>query len=154
MQLANVIMGNENQYDSQPPLIMVVEDNEDNLLLMNYALESLGCRTICQKDSSTTVVLAKEYQPDLILLDILMPGLNGLDVVRHLKQEPLTRNIAAIAVTALASSEDKERILRAGFDDYISKPYMIEDLEALIYHYLSRRSSPMWTFNFCQDCQE
>ncbi len=139
MELAHVFMSDDKQHDFQPPLILAVEDNDDNLLLLSYALDSLGCRLICQKDSSTTVLVAKEYQPDLILLDILLPGKSGIDLVRSLKQEPLTSHIAAIAVTALASVEDRERILRAGFDDYISKPYMIEDLEDMVRSYLNRK---------------
>jgi CheY-like chemotaxis protein len=136
MEQAQVLMSDEKEYNAQPPLILAVEDNEDNLLLLSYALEAVGCRLICQKDSLTTLLVAKEYQPDLILLDILLPGLSGIDIVRSLKQEPLTSHIATVAVTALASSDDRERILRAGFNDYLSKPYMIEDLEALVCRHL------------------
>lgn len=134
MQLAQA-MSDQKKYNYQQPLILVVEDNEDNLLLMSYTLEALGCRLICQNDSSTTVLVAKEYQPDLILMDILLPSISGIDVVRHLKREPLTAHIKAIAVTALATTEHKQEILRAGFDDYITKPYMIEDLEAMVCRY-------------------
>lgn len=152
MEQAQVVfMVDEKNQNHEPPLILAVEDNEDNLLLLSYALESLGCKLICQKDSLTTVLVAKEYQPDLILLDILLPGLSGIDVVRSLKQEPLTSHIAAIAVTALASTEDREHILSAGFNDYISKPYMIEDLEALVRRYLCKKLNPDSVFDLCQD---
>ncbi|MDF5708335.1 MAG: response regulator [Nostoc sp. S4] len=132
MYLAHSFTSDEKKQNSYQPLILVVEDHDDSLLLISYALESIGCRFICQTDCSATVLVAKEYQPDLILLDILLPGLSGIDVVRHLKQEPLTGEIPVVAVTALASKEDRERILKAGFNDYICKPYMIEDLEAVI----------------------
>lgn len=138
MKLAHALVSKQNKHDDEHPLILAVEDNEDNLQLMSYALEALGCRLICQNDSSTTSLVALEYQPDLILLDILLPSLSGLDVVRQLKQEPLTCNIPAIAVTALASREDRQRILNAGFDDYISKPYMIEDLEGMVCRYCEK----------------
>lgn len=151
MELAYKVMSDNKNYNSQPPLILAVEDNDDNLLLLSYALESLGCRLICQKDSSTTVLVAKEYQPDLILLDILLPGTSGIDVVRSLRQEPLTSHIAAIAVTALASAEDRERILMAGFNDYISKPYMIEDLEDTVRSYLSKKLNAESAFDLCQE---
>lgn len=143
------VMGNENKQDSQPPLVLVVEDNDDNLLLMRYALESLGCRLICQTDSSKSVLIAKDYQPDLILLDILLPGINGIEVLRYLRKEPLTRNITVVAVTALASPEDREKILKAGFDNYISKPYMIEDLEAMVYHYLGDKLKNHSAYDLC-----
>ncbi|ARV61564.1 hypothetical protein BZZ01_25655 [Nostocales cyanobacterium HT-58-2] len=149
MEQAQVFMSDKKRQKPLAPLILAVEDNEDNLVLLSYALESLGCKLICQKDSSTTIPVAKEYQPDLILLDILLPGLSGIDIVRSLKQEPLTSNIATIAVTALASTEDKERILDAGFNDYISKPYMIEDLEALVRRYLCEKLNPDSAFDLC-----
>ncbi|MBN3907616.1 MAG: response regulator [Nostoc sp. NMS1] len=151
MYLAHSFMSDEKQQNSHQPLILVVEDHDDSLLLISYALESMGCRFICQTDCSATVLVAKEYQPDLILLDILLPGLSGIDVVRHLKQEPLTCTIPAIAVTALATREDRERIFKAGFDDYISKPYMIEDLEAIIRRVLGGKFSPYSAFELCQD---
>lgn len=139
MKLAQELTNVQETHKSQPPLILIVEDNDDNLLLLNYTLASLGCRLISQKDSSAAVVLAKEHLPDLILLDILMPGLSGIDIIRHLKQEPLTSNITAIAVTALASADDREAIMNAGFDDYISKPYMIEDVENMVMEYLGKK---------------
>ena len=145
------LFSHQKKQNSQPPLILAVEDNEDNLLLLSYTLESLGCKLICQNDGLTTLLVAKEYQPDIILLDILLPGLSGMDIVRSLKQEPLTSHIVVIAVTALASTEDRERILSAGFNDYISKPYMIEDLEAVVSHYLCKELNPASAYNLCQD---
>ncbi len=136
MYLAHSFMSDEKKQNPQQPLILVVEDHDDSLLLIGYALESLGCRFICQSDSSTTLLVAKDYQPDLIMLDILLPGLSGTDLVHYLKQESLTAEIPVMAVTALASREDRESLLSAGFDDYISKPYMIEDLEAKIFRLL------------------
>ncbi len=132
MYLAHSFMSDEKKQNPQQPLILVVEDHDDSLLLIGYALKLLGCRFICQNESSTTLLVAKDYQPDLIMLDILLPGLSGTDIVHDLKQEPLTAKIPVLAVTALASRDDRERLLSAGFDDYISKPYMIEDLEAII----------------------
>ncbi|MBF2065291.1 MAG: response regulator [Calothrix sp. C42_A2020_038] len=149
MELARGFMNEEKMQDSLSPLILAVEDNEDNLLLMSYALESIGCRLICQQDSFSTVLLAKEHQPDLILLDVLLPGLSGIDIVKLLKREPLTYKIPVIAVTALAAAEDQERILFAGFDDYISKPFMIEDLELKIHHHLNKKLNPHTNLNLC-----
>jgi len=139
MYLAHSFMSDEKRQKHQQPLVLAVEDNDDSLLLMSYTLELLGCRSICQKESSRTVFVAKEYQPDLILLDIFLPGMSGLDVIRYLKQESLTCHIPVVAVTVLAGSEDKKRILKAGFDDYISKPYMIEELEAIVRRLLGRK---------------
>ncbi|MEA5619025.1 response regulator [Cronbergia sp. UHCC 0137] len=144
MYLAHSFMSDEKRQSTRQPLILVVEDHEDSLLLISYALESIGCKFIGQTNSSTTVIVAKEYQPDLILLDIFLPGLSGIDVVRHLKQEPLTRHIPVVAVTALGGVEERERIMKAGFNDYISKPYMLEDLEAIIHRLLDGKFEPCW----------
>jgi CheY-like chemotaxis protein len=151
MYLAHSFISDEKKQNSQQPLILAVEDHDDSLLLLSYALESLGCRFICQTDSYTTVLVAKEHQPDLIMLDILLPSFSGLDVVRYLKQEPLTREIPVIAVTALASREDRQRILKAGFNDYLSKPYMIEDLEAIIRRMLCGKFYPHPAYELCQE---
>lgn len=139
MELAQAPMSDHEKLYPQPPVILAVEDDEDNMLLLSYTLESLGCKVICQKDSGLATLVAKEYQPDLILLDIVLPNISGIDVLHSLKQEPLTSKITVIAVTALASVEDRERILSEGFNDYISKPYMIEDLEAMVRHYLCEK---------------
>ncbi|MDZ7956580.1 MAG: response regulator [Aulosira sp. DedQUE10] len=149
--LAHSFMSDEKQQNSQQPLVLAVEDHDDNLVLMSYALESLGCRFICQTDSTNTLIVAKEYQPDLIVLDILLPSISGIEVVRYLKQESLTCEIPVIAVTALASKDDQERILKAGFDAYISKPYMIEELETVIRRLLCGKLDPQPGFELCKE---
>jgi CheY-like chemotaxis protein len=151
MYLAHSFVSGEKQHNSQQPLILAVEDNDDSLVLISYALESLGCGFICQTDSSATVSVAKEYQPDLIMLDILLPSLSGIEVVRYLKQDPLTCQIPVLAVTALATREDRERILRAGFNDYISKPFLIDDLERVICRLLCGKLDPHSNYELCQE---
>ena len=121
---------------TQRPLILVVEDNEDNLLLLNSTLTLFGWEFISTTSGQTALALAKSHMPDLILLDILLPDLNGLEVITQLKQDYRTKAIPVIAVTALAKMEDRNRILLAGFQDYISKPYMLDHIEASIRHHL------------------
>ena len=118
------------------PLILVVDDDEDNLVLMAYTLESLNCKVITAIDGQTALLAAQSKQPDLILLDIMLYPIDGLQILSQLKQDPRTMTIPVIAVTALAREEDKERILQAGCNDYISKPYILEEMEALISRYL------------------
>ena len=142
MYLAHSFMSDEKRQQHQQhqqPLILVVENHDDSLLLMSYTLELLCCQSICQKESSTTVFMAKEHQPDLILLNIFLPGMNGLDFIRYLKQESLTCHIPVVAMTVLTDAEYNKRMLEAGFDDYIVKPYMIEELAAIIYRFLGRK---------------
>ncbi|MGI0486529.1 response regulator [Pantanalinema rosaneae CENA516] len=122
---------------TRPPLILVVDDNEDHLLLVRYVLESLEFEFIGETDSQVALQIAKSHCPDLILLDIMLPTLSGLEVIQYLQADPLTQEIPVIAVTALARKEDRERMLQAGFVDYISKPYMLDELEAVIQRQLS-----------------
>ena len=146
MYLAHSFTSNQKKQVSGEPLVLVVEDDGDNLVLIGYALESFGCRCICQAETSMTVLVAKKYQPDLILLDIFLPGVSGLDVLGDLKLEPLTRDIPVVAVTALAGAEERSHFLRAGFNEYISKPFMIHDLEVVVNRLLNRNPEPFSAF--------
>ncbi len=119
------------------PVILVVDDNEDNLLLVSLAVEQfLNCSPIVAADGETAISLAQLYRPDIILLDIVLPDLNGFEVIDRLKQHWQTKTIPVVAVTALAREEECDRILAAGCDGYLSKPYMLDDLEKVIYRYL------------------
>ncbi len=129
------------QRTSELPLILAVEDNEDNLLIINYIVDSLNCRFIGEPDGQKTLQIARESQPNLILLDIMLPETNGIDLFHGLKQDSSTKHIPVIAVTALARVDEKKRILEAGFDAYISKPYMLEEIEELICSYLNLKQN-------------
>lgn len=121
--------------------ILAVDDNEDNLLLLSEVLNIFDCSLITATHGQIALLLAQAYNPDLILLDVMLPDLNGVEVVRHLKQNPVTESIPVIAVTALARAEDRDRLLNAGCSEYITKPYMLEDLEAIVRCYLSGKYS-------------
>lgn len=126
------------QSSANIPCILVVEDNEDNLVLITQIINLLNCKFITTRDGMNVSSLAKTYQPDLILLDIILPDVNGLELVAELKQDRRTNQIPIVAVTGLALAEDRDRILKAGCDDYISKPYLIDDLEAIIERFIQR----------------
>jgi len=118
------------------PLILAVDDDEDNLLLLTEVLKPLECSFITATQGQIAINLAQDHQPSLILLDVMLPDLSGIEVVHQLKHNPQTMTIPVIAVTALAREEDREHLLLAGCDDYVSKPYMIDELEAIIRRYL------------------
>lgn len=136
----NVDISDRNGHAGEP-LVLAVDDDEDNLLLIDYTLQMLNFSVITAIDGHTALNAAQTYRPDLILLDIMLSNLDGIQVVSELKKNPNTMMIPVIAVTALARAEDKERILLAGCNDYISKPYMLEELEAIINRHLQPRSS-------------
>lgn len=127
---------NDQQDNVRYPLVLAVEDNEDNLQLLIQVLMLIECSFIPIRDGHTAVLKAQNYQPDLILLDMMLPDLNGLEVVHRLKQDSCTRTIPIIAVTAMARAEDQERFFLSGCNDYIKKPYIIDELEAKIRRYI------------------
>lgn len=137
MELTPLSDGNR-QENITRPLVLAVDDNEDNLVLLSQVLESLECFVISAKDGKTAILMAQNYQPDLILLDIMLPDLDGIEAIRQLKQKPETEKIPIVAITAMARTEDRDRILKAGCDDYVKKPYIIDELEVTIRRYLFR----------------
>lgn len=124
---------------SKQPLILAVDDDEDNLFLLTEVLRPLSCLFVTATYGEAAILLAQNCQPDLILLDVMLPDFNGMEVVQRLRQNPKTSKIPIIAVTALARAEDRESLLLAGCDDYISKPYMIDELENVICRHLNRK---------------
>lgn len=121
------------------PSVLLVDDDADSLLLLDYILRQFICTPIFATEGPSALELARNLQPDLILLDIWLPGINGFEIARALRGDSATQTIPIIAVTALASEKDRQKILRAGCTQYISKPYFLEEMEALLNHYLSLR---------------
>ncbi|MEM1251857.1 MAG: response regulator [Cyanobacteria bacterium P01_H01_bin.21] len=121
---------------SRQPLILIVDDNDDNLLLLHYVLEDLGYRTVGASCGKDAIALAAKHTPNLVLLDILLPDMNGMTVISHLRRQPKMRRVPIIAVTALARTVEKSKIISAGFNAYIAKPYMIDELHTLISRYI------------------
>lgn len=114
------------------PTILVVENDEDNLIYISQAIALLGYRSITSQDSRNCLDLALRHHPDLIVLDIKMPYLSGIDLVKILRANWLTRNIPVVAVTALTKDRDKELILNVGFKAYLIKPFYLEDFEQIV----------------------
>ncbi len=109
-------------------VILVVEDEPKNLKLVRDLLQISGYTTIEATDGKQGVELAKARKPDLILMDIRMPVMDGLEATRILKTDTTTRNIPVLALTSYAMKGDKERILEAGCDGYLAKPLDIQEL--------------------------
>lgn len=123
---------------SRQPVILAVDDDDDSLVVLIQTIATFDSIVLSATTGQKALELAQQHQPDLILLDIILPDLLGTVVVERLKQNPLTQNIPVIAVTALMGVENQARIFRSGCAGYLSKPYILEDLEALIQRYLRR----------------
>jgi CheY-like chemotaxis protein/two-component sensor histidine kinase len=118
--------------------ILVAEDNPTIQSLLREYLEKHGLRVLLANDGETALTLAREHAPDLILMDIQLPVMDGLETVHRMRQDPALNKVIAIALTALAMPGDRERCLEAGMDDYISKPVGMRELLQLIASHLSR----------------
>lgn len=103
--------------------ILIVEDTEDNLQILRDLLEHAGYAIIEAQDGAAGVQAAREHVPDLILMDIQLPVLDGFEATRRIKADPGTRAIPIVAVTSFALSGDEARTREAGCDAYVSKPY-------------------------------
>ncbi len=123
--------GDDRQYS-----ILILDDDEDNLLFAQYAVESLGYQATSIRSGDGAVAAALNCFPDIILLDILLKEDDGIDVFSRLRKHEQIAWIPVVAVTALAHPRDRQRIAAAGFSDYLAKPYMIDELAAMIQRHL------------------
>jgi two-component system, cell cycle response regulator DivK len=112
--------------------VLIVEDNSANMTLAVFLLESAGHAVLSARDAEAGLTLARDEQPDLILMDIQLPGMDGLQATALLKRDGATRAIPVIALTALAMKGDEERIRAAGCDGYIAKPMRYQEFLATI----------------------
>jgi CheY-like chemotaxis protein len=109
-------------------LILIVEDNEKNLKLVRDLLQVKGYRTLEAGTAELGIGLARGHTPQLILMDIQLPGVDGLTALFQLKADPSTAQIPVIALTAFAMPDDRQRLHAAGFDGYLAKPINIREL--------------------------
>ena len=116
--------------------ILIVEDNPKNLKLIRDVLQFRGYNTLAAETGEAGVELAREQRPDLILMDVQLPGMDGRAATRTLKADADTQHIPIIAMTAFAMKGDRERLLAEGFDDYVSKPIDIKEVPKMIEQYL------------------
>jgi two-component system cell cycle response regulator DivK len=108
--------------------ILIIEDNPANMKLASLLVRNAGHTVLCAVDGETGLTLARDDQPDLILMDIQLPGMDGLASTALLKQDPATAAIPVIALTAMAMKEDQEKTKVAGCDAYIAKPLRYQEL--------------------------
>ncbi|MEJ7601766.1 MAG: response regulator [Kofleriaceae bacterium] len=105
-----------------PARILIVDDNPTNLKLVSYLVKAQGYEVFTALDAETAVVEIREHRPRLILMDIQLPGIDGLELTRQLKADPVTRDILIVAVTAYAMKGDQDKATEAGCDAYVTKP--------------------------------
>lgn len=121
-----------NETDGQSPLILLVEDNEANIITTVSYLEAKHYRILLAKNGQDAIAIAKAHHPDIILMDIQMPVMDGIEATRQIRLDPNLVGIPIIAMTALAMSGDRDRCLAAGANDYLSKPLKLKQLTYMI----------------------
>jgi two-component system cell cycle response regulator DivK len=123
-----------------PRRILVVEDNPLNLKLVRDVLQFAGYDVIEAHSGEEGVLAAQADPPDLILMDLQLPGIDGTETLHRLRQGPLARDVPVVAVTASAMAEDRERASLAGFDGYVEKPISVRELPGQIEAFLGGRA--------------
>lgn len=116
-------------------IVLCVEDNFQNRVLVNRILSSRGFTVIEAEDGPMGWAMIQEHKPPLVLLDIDLPGMGGIEIVGRVKAEETLRHIPVIALTASAMQGDRERFLAAGCDDYLSKPIQVAELLGIVAKY-------------------
>ena len=118
-------------------VILVVEDNERNLKLLRDVLEYAGYDVRVARTGEDGVTLAVKEPPDLVLMDLQLPGIDGMEALRRLRESPRTADIPVVAVTAQAMKQDRERALAAGFNGYVEKPISVRAFPDQVRGFLS-----------------
>ena len=116
--------------------ILIVEDNELNMKLFNDLLEANGFGTVQTRNGIEAIALARQHRPDLILMDIQLPEVSGLEVTRWLKEDPDLKAIPVVAITAVAMKGDEERSREGGCEAYLSKPISVAKFRETVRHFL------------------
>ena len=118
--------------------VLIIEDNPSNMALAEFLLQSAGHTVLKATNAEAGLALARDEHPNLILMDIQLPGMDGLAATALLKKDDATRAIPVIALTALAMKGDEERIRAAGCDGYIAKPMLYQEFLAAVAAHLAR----------------
>ena len=124
---------------SATPLVLVADDDPDILTLVGFRLERAGYEVLPARDGEEALALALERQPDLAILDVMMPKLDGYEVTQRLRKDPATSGMPVILLTARVQEADITRGFEAGADDYIKKPFSPQELRARVQAILGRR---------------
>jgi two-component system cell cycle response regulator DivK len=120
-------------------LILLIEDNDNNRMLVRDVLQASGYRLVEAENAEDGLRMAAEQRPALILMDIQLPGMNGIEALQRLRADPATRAIPVIAVTASAMTQDRRQIMAAGFDGYQPKPISVKGFVQSVREMLSAR---------------
>jgi two-component system cell cycle response regulator DivK len=124
------------------PAVLIVDDNASNVKLIEVTLDPSLFQVKSAKDAEEAIKILETFEPRVILMDLQLPGMDGLELTRLLKRDPARRNIVILALTAYAMKGDEEKAIAAGCDGYITKPIDTRTLPKLIVEHIERNASP------------
>jgi two-component system cell cycle response regulator DivK len=113
-------------------VILIIEDNARNLKLARDILNHVGYRTLEAENAEDGLALARAQRPHLVLMDVQLPGMDGVEALGHLRTDPLTADIPVVALTAFAMTDDRDRLLAVGFDAYLEKPLNVREFPSQV----------------------
>jgi CheY-like chemotaxis protein len=119
-------------------LVLIIEDNLRNLKLVRDVLAHVGYGTLEATTAEDGLALAREHRPDLVLMDVQLPGMDGVQALRRLRADPATSGIPVVAVTAFAMKDDGARFVGAGFDGYVEKPISVREFPGQVAEFLNQ----------------
>jgi DNA-binding response OmpR family regulator len=130
------------------PVVLVVDDTPDTLRFVNNALDASGMTVVVAVDGASAIRIARRMAPDVVLLDALMPGMDGFETCRLLKLEPTMSGVPIIFMTGLSETDDIVRAFDAGGVDYLTKPIIVEEMLARIHAHIANARAParLWMF--------
>ena len=123
------------------PTVLVAEDHEDSRLLFKFFLESKGCRVVEAGDGLEAVTMVERERPDLVLMDVGLPGLDGLSVTRRLRAREALRALPVVIISGHAAPADRDRAVAAGCSEYLTKPLKMKDLDGVLDRHVRARTA-------------
>jgi two-component system, cell cycle response regulator DivK len=124
--------------DAKGHLVLIVEDNEKNLKLARDLLGVTGFRTLAAGTAEEGLVLARQHRPDLVLMDVRLPGMSGVEALAALRADPATAGLKVVAFTASVTSVERAQMAAAGFDGFLAKPISVREFPAQVRRYCQR----------------
>jgi two-component system cell cycle response regulator DivK len=127
--------------DVKGHLVLIVEDNEKNLKLARDLLGVTGFRTLAAGTAEEGLVLARQHRPDLVLMDVRLPGMSGVEALAALRSDPATAGLTIVAFTASVTSAEQQQMATAGFDGFLAKPISVREFPEQVRRYCQRRGA-------------
>lgn len=120
------------------PKVLVIEDDEANRRILEMALRGLGCEVTLALNGEEGLAKARAIQPDLVLMDVMMPKMSGLDTLQKIRQEATLAKVPVVVVSAKAADQDRANAIKAGANEFVTKPFRVKTIQDVVEKYITR----------------